>query len=326
MRRRAFITLLGGAAVGWPLAARAQQTNTFHRVGILWPSSPAANTFRLDALRNGLRELGYEEDRNIAFLQRGPEHQATQEGLTALAAELVQAKVDVILTAGTSPTRAAKSAAGMIPVVMTFVSDPIGADFVASLARPGGNITGLTNFGPELSGKWLELLKELSPQARNIGVLYDGAVREVVKGMQTRAAAVNVQLLPFEVNNDNSFADALAILPSRHPHALIVFLPPRNPELEKRIVQFAAVNRLPTMYWWREYVDGGGLVYYGPSVSEMYRRAAAFIDKILKGAKPAELPVEQPTRFDLVINLKTAKALGLEVPPTVLARADEVIE
>jgi putative ABC transport system substrate-binding protein len=197
---------------------------------------------------------------------------------------------------------------------------------VASLARPGGNITGLTNFGPELSGKWLELLKELSPQARNIGVLYDGAVREVVKGMQTRAAAVNVQLLPFEVNNDNSFADALAILPSRHPHALIVFLPPRNPELEKRIVQFAAVNRLPTMYWWREYVDGGGLVYYGPSVSEMYRRAAAFIDKILKGAKPAELPVEQPTRFDLVINLKTAKALGLEIPPTVLARADEVIE
>jgi putative ABC transport system substrate-binding protein len=325
VKRREFITLLGGT-VAWPLATRAQQPATIHRVGILWASSPAAHTFRLDALRKGLRELGYEENRDIAFVQRGPEHQVTQERLTSLAAELARAKVDVILTAGTSPTRAAKSAAGMIPTVMTFVSDPIGAGFVTSLARPGGNITGLTNFGPELSGKWLELLKELSPKAFNIGLLYDVAVGDVVKGMQTGAAAVNVQLLPFEINSDNSLAEALSRLPSRHPDALIVFLPPRNPELEKRIIEFAAVSRLPTVYWWREYVYGGGLVYYGPSISEMYRRAAVLIDKILKGAKPAELPVEQPTRFELVINVRTAKALGLEIPPTLLARADEVIE
>lgn len=326
MRRRTFITLVGGAAVAVPFAARAQQSGKIWRVGIFWPNSPAASAGRMASLRNGLRELGYEENRNIVFVQRGPEHSLSPDGLKALAAELAQENVDVILTAGTSPTRAVKAAAGAIPTVMTFVSDPIGSGFVASLARPGGNIAGLTNFGPELSVKWLELLKELSPNAATVGVLYDSAVRGVANGMQRSAAALALQLNLFEINKDEAVTVAFASLSSRHAEALITFLPPRSPELVQRIVGYADVNRLPSVYWWREYVDGGGLVHYGPSISEMYGRAAAFIDKILKGAKPAELPVEQPTRFDLVINLKAAKKLDITVPGTLIARADELVE
>ncbi|MGH7061879.1 MAG: ABC transporter substrate-binding protein [Stellaceae bacterium] len=325
MRRRDFLVLLGGAGAGLPRHPRAEPTR-LRLVGILWANAPAASLARFEALQSGLLRLGYEEGRNISFVQRGPEHELTREGLAALAAELVQAKVEVILTAGTSPTRAAKSAAAMIPTVMTYVSDPIVSGFVESLARPGGNITGLTNFGPELSRKWLELIKELSPRASNVGVLYDFAVRGVVSGLQAAAPATGVRLLPFEVKGDSSCTQALTALPDRHPEALIVFLPPRNREVATRLVAFAADNRLPAVYWWREYVDAGGLAHYGPSVGDMYRRAAVFIDKILKGAKPADLPVEQPTRFDLVINIKTAKALGLDVSPALLARADEVIE
>ena len=246
--------------------------------------------------------------------------------------ELIRERIDVILTAGTSPTWAAKNAAGAVPIVMTFVSDPIGSGFVASLARPGGNITGLTNFGPELSAKWLELLKELSPKASRIGILYNSAVRVLVSEIERTAKKLAVQLYPIEVNNalaegsGPALESALAEFLKGHVEALIVILPPPNPDHREGVVDFATTNRLPTVYWWREYVEAGGLVYYGPSINEMYGRAAAFVDKILKGAKPSDLPVEQPTRFDLVVNLKTAKALGLDVPPTLLARADEVIE
>jgi putative ABC transport system substrate-binding protein len=310
MRRRDFFKMIAGSAATWPLAAQAQQpAGRTYRVGIVWANTPAISAPRFAAVRQGLRDLGYVEGENIVFEQRGPDR-----------------TVDVILTAGTSPTRAAKSVAGTIPVVMTFVSDPIGSGFVTSLARPGGNITGLTNFGPEMSVKWLELLKDLMPSAHRIAVLYDSSVRLLVKGMELAATTVGAQLTTFELKNDNALVEALSSFQQEHAEALIVTLPPRTADQQRSVVQFAATNRLPTVYWWREYVDAGGLAYYGPSVTDMYRRAAVYVDNILKGIKPADLPVEQPTRFSLVINLKTARALGLTVSPALLARADEVIE
>jgi len=322
MKRREFMAMLGGAAAVWPLAARGQQPGKVHRVGILWAGAPSANAPRMEAFRQGLRELGYVEGRNVVIAARGAPLSA--RSYIPLVDELIRERVDVILTAGTSPTRAAKNAAGAVPIVMTFVSDPIGSGFVASLARPGGNITGLTNFGPELSAKWLELLKELSPKASRIGILYNSAVRLLVSEMERTAKKLAVQLYPMEVDNV-ALERALAEFLKGHVEALIVIMPPPNPHREG-VVDFATKNRLPTVYWWREYVEAGGLVYYGPNIHEMYARAAAFVDKILKGAKPSDLPVEQPTRFDLVVNMRTAKALGIDVPPTLLARADEVIE
>ena len=323
IRRREFIFKLGGAAAAWPLAARAQQGERMRRIGILWPSPPSANVERLQAFRQGLRDAGYVEGRDLVLEQRGAARGRADE--PRLVAELIESKVDVIVTAGTSPTRAAKAAAGNLPIVMTFVSDPVGSGFIDGLARPGGHITGLTNLGPELSAKWIELLKELVPGASRIGVLYTSPVRIVVQQMERAAAGAAVQLVPFEANRDDVIEQGLTILRNGQPAGLVVVLPPRT-QVVKTIVDFTLTNRLPTIYWWREYVQAGGLAYYGPNVQEMYRRAAAFVDKILKGEKPAGIPVEQPTKFELVINLKTAKALGLEVPPTLLARADEVIE
>jgi len=280
----------------------------------------------MEAFRQGLREFGYVEGRNLVISARGaPLSARSRDSYIPLVDELIRERVEVILTAGTNPTWAAKSAAGAVPIVMTFVSDPIGSGFVASLARPGGSITGLTNFGPELSGKWLELLKELSPKASRIGILYNSAVRVLVSEMERTAKKLAVELYPIEVNTsalENAFAEFL----KGHVEALIVILPPPNTEHREGVVDFATTNRLPTVFWWREYVEAGGLAYYGPSINEMYGRAAAFVDKILKGAKPSDLPVEQPTRFDLVVNMRTAKALGIDVPPTLLARAGEVSE
>jgi putative ABC transport system substrate-binding protein len=323
--RRKFLATLGGAAA-WPLTVNAQQRERMRRIGILWSSPPSANVERLQAFRQGLRDAGYVEGRDLVLEQRGAARGRADEPqeLMHLVAELIESKVDVIVTAGTSPTRAAKAAAGRLPIVMTFVSDPVGSGFIDGLARPGGHITGLTNLGPELSAKWIELLKELVPGASRIGVLYTSPVRIVVQQMERAAASAAVQLVPFEANSDDAIEQGLSILRNGQPAGLVVILPPRSQV--KTIVDFTLTNRLPTIYWWREYVQAGGLAYYGPNVQEMYRRAAAFVDRILKGATPAELPVEQPTHFDLVINLKTARALGLEVPPTLLARADEVIE
>jgi putative tryptophan/tyrosine transport system substrate-binding protein len=326
MKRREFISLLGGAT-GWPFAARAQQQSArVYRVGLLWVTA-ARNSARLEYLRSGLHALGYAEGNNLVFLDRSPQQSVrSSEDWKSSVSELLREKADVIVTAGTGATTAAQRAAGSVPIVMTFVSDPIGSGFITSLARPGGNITGLTNFGPELSTKWLELIKELAPATTRIAILHDSAVRPVVDGMKSAAAAAGVPLEPTEAANESQVQSWLAAPLKPGTNALIVFLPVRNADEQKRIIQFAGAHRLPAVYWWREYVDGGGLIYYGPSVEEMYRRAAVFVDKVLKGAKPAELPVEQPTRFEIVINMKTAKALGLEVPPTLLARADEVIE
>lgn len=326
MRRREVITLLGGAAVAWPLAGHAQQAGTVYRVGVLWPGAPSANTARMEAFRRSLRELGYVEGRNLVIVAKGSESGSEPAQLLSLADELARDKVDVILTAGTSPTQAAKSTAGAIPVVMTFVGDPIGSGFIASLARPGGNITGLTSFGPEVSGKWLELIKEISPKASRIGILHDWAVRVLVSEMERAAKTVAVELHPIEVNSADLLESAMNELLRRHVEAIVVTLPPRDADHRNRVLDFAAANRLPAVYWWREYVQAGGLVYYGPNIDDMYGRAAAFVDKILKGAKPSDLPAEQPTKFDLVINAKTARALALDIPPMLLARADEVIE
>jgi ABC-type uncharacterized transport system substrate-binding protein len=323
MRRRAFIAVLGGAAT-WPIAGSAQQPATrLYKVGIVWAGAPAASAPRFNALREALRELGYVEGVHITFQQYGP---GRAELARPLIAELVSQGVDVILTAGTSPTRAAKELGGSTPIVMTFVSDPIGFGFAKSLAHPGGTITGLTNFGPEMSAKWLELLKTLDPKASRVVVLHDAAVRHMVREMERAATTTGTQIAAVEMKDSNELNETLSSVQRMHAQALIVTMPPRAADEQTRILQFAAANRLPTVYWWREYVDAGGLVYYGPSVTEMYRRAATYVDKILKGVKPADLPIEQPARFDLVINLKTAKALSLEIPPTLMAQADEVIE
>ena len=323
------ITVLSLCALLFALcsSASAQQPPKVPRVGFLSTASLSALSPRLDAFRQGLRELGYVEGKNIVIEYRYTE--AKTDLLSALAAELVREKVEVILTVGTNPTQAARRATATIPVVMTFVADPIGSGFVASLARPGGNITGLTNLAPELSGKWLELLKEMVPKPLRAGVLIDPSTpvqKVLLQEMERAAKALAVEVQPAEVRDPNAIESALATLRKGRPNALIVLPPPRTMDTQKSIVEFAAMQRLPTMSHWREYVDAGGLAFYGASIHDMYRRAAVYVDKILKGAKPADLPVEQPTKFEFVINLKTARQIGLTIPPNVLARADKIIK
>jgi putative ABC transport system substrate-binding protein len=311
------------------LAAQAQQPGKVHRVGVLGgvlgSITSSSSAPRMEVFRAGLRELGYVEGQNLVIEEISSEGQSGRPA--ALAAELVHRKVEVILTTGTSPTQAARNATSTIPIVMTFVSDPVGFGFIASLARPGGNITGLTNYAPELGGKWLELLKEASPKTSQVAVLLDPAtpVHAVLfREMQVPATALGIKLVRLEVRDPNALEGTFATLKKGRP-ALVV-LPPPSPSLRRqRILELAAKNRLPAMYHWREYVDAGGLAFYGASRTDMYRRAAIFVDKILKGAKPSDLPVEQPTKFELIINLKTAKALGLEIPQSLLLRADQVI-
>jgi ABC-type uncharacterized transport system substrate-binding protein len=304
--------------------AHAQPPKAIPRIGVLWESTIAP---RAEAFREGLRELGYKEGQDVVIETRTAEGRLG--GLSALAAELVQRNVDVILTAGTTTTQAAKRATSTIPVIMTFVSDPVEAGFVASLARPGGNITGLTNMGRELSGKWLELLKQIAPKASRVGVLMNPTTRPhriLVEEMTGEAKTLALELQPVDVPNANALEGALATLKKARPDALVVLLPRASADQQKRILEFAAMQRIPAIYHWREFVDAGGLAYYGASIQEMYRRAATYVDKILKGAKPGDLPVEQPTKFELVINLKTAKTLGLTIPPALLLRLDQVIE
>ena len=304
--------------------AHAQPPKEIPRIGVLWESTIAR---RAEAFRQGLRELGYTEGKNIVIEARTAEGRSG--GMSALAAELVQRHVDVIMTTGTTTTQAARRATSTIPVVMTFVSDPVEAGFVASLARPGGNITGLTNLGPELSGKWLELLKELAPRASRVGVLMNSTTRAhgiLVRDMTGAAKTLALQLQPVDVRDAHALEGAQAALKKARPDALIVLLPPASGDQPKRILDFAAMQRIPAIYHWPEFVDAGGLAYYGASIPEMYRRAASYVDRILKGAKPGDLPVEQPTKFELVINLKTARTLGLTIPPSVRLRADQAIE
>jgi len=325
MRRRDFITLLGGAAA-WPLAARAQQAGKLPTIGYVGGGAPISQRAWVDAFVQRLRELGWIDGRNVAIEYRWGEGRA--ERFAEIAAEFVRLKVDVILAGGTEAAVAAKQATSVIPIVFPSAGDPIGSRLVASLARPGGNVTGLSNLGSGLAAKRLELLREVFPELRRLAVIlnadYSGGVTESDE-MDVAARTLGLELIPLPIRRVEDIAPAFAGLKGRaeglytigdslvHVHRL-------------RINTFALAARLPTMFSQREFVEAAGLMSYGTNFPDLNRRAADFVDKILRGAKPADLPVEQPTKFEFVINLTTAKALGLDVPPSLLVRADEVIE
>jgi putative ABC transport system substrate-binding protein len=329
MSKKIFSLALGAMLLALSGPVDAQQIEKIPRIGFLFSGDLSEASARIEAFRQGLRELGYVEGKNIVIEQRSSGEKP--DILSNLAGELVSLKVATIVTMGTEPTQAAKDATGTIPIVMTYVSDPIGFGFVASLARPDGNITGLTNLGPELSGKRLELLKEVLPQTSRVIVLLSPGNpihTFLLKEMQVPAGALGIKLLSLELRgrSPKQVDEAFGTLKYSHSDALMVLPPPFNSLAMKRIVDLAVKKRLPTTYHWKEYVEAGGLMYYGANLPDMYRRAATYVDKILKGAKPADLPVEQPTKFELVINLKAAKQIGLTIPPNMLVRADKVIK
>ena len=326
MRRREFILALGGAAA-WPLAARAQQAGKVWRIGMLDTTSAALNAANLDAFRKGLRELGYVEGQNLIIDYRAAE--GRNEGLSDLASELVRRKVDVIVTRGTTAALAAKNASPTIPVVMAASGDPVVTGIVAGLARPGGNVTGLSAIVSELEPKRVELLKDLLPRFTRVAALYNmgspvGPPRWDTLKQATASLGIAPQLL--DVRKPEDLEHAFDAAAAQRADALVVANDTVTTTSRRRVAELAAKLRLPAAYASREFVDAGGMMTYGVSYPDLYRRAAIFVDKIFKGARPADLPVEQPTKFELVINLKATKALGLDVPPTLLARADEVIE
>jgi len=326
MRRRELITLLGGAAAAWPLAARAQQ-KAMPVIGFLNSASPGTSPPNLAAFHKGVSEIGYVEGQNVVIEYRWAE--GHYDRLPAMAGDLVGHKVDVIVTGGIPAALAAKSATSTIPIVFTLGDDPVGLGLVASLARPGGNLTGVSFMLVELGPKRLELLSELVPWARSIALLVNpnnaNAQRTSAEARDAaRAKRVQPQILraASESEIDAAFASAVHL----HAGALVIGPDPYFLSRRKQLVALAADRALPVMYFGREFAVAGGLVSYGPSIAAAYRQAGIYVGKILKGAKPADLPVQQPTTFELVVNLNTAKALGLTVPPSILARADEVIE
>jgi ABC-type uncharacterized transport system substrate-binding protein len=307
--------------------AQAQQAKKVPRIGFLGGASASSYAVRIDAFRQGLNELGYIEGKNIVIEYRYAEGKLDR--LPALAKELVGLKPDVIVAAPTPSVLAAKKASATIPIVFVSVGDPVGSGLVASLARPGENITGLTVLVPELSGKRLELLKEAIPNVIRVAALWNPAnpAQELVwKEIQAAAQELRLQLQSLEVRSANDFDIAFEAAVRERAQALIPSPDPLINTQLKRIVEFAAKNRLPAMYGGPEVVDAGGLMSYAPNYTDHYRRAAVYVDKILKGTKPADLPVEQPMKFEFVINLKTAKQIGLTFPPNVLARADRVVK
>jgi putative ABC transport system substrate-binding protein len=309
--------------------AEAQQPKKVPRIGYLSNSDPASESPRSEAIRLALRQLGYIEGQNIAFEYRYAE--GKRDRYPELAAELVRLKVDIIVVAGgTGPTRAAKNATKTIPIVMTGLgADPIEASLIESLARPGGNVTGITLLARELGGKRLELLKEAVPKLARVAVLYDPAasspVHEVKEVLPVAARALRLTIQPWEVRDADGFERVFVALSKQRPDGLYVPGGPLTTANRKRIAGFALKSRLPSMYNRREAVDAGGLMSYGADLVDSYRRVAYFVDRILKGAKPADLPVEQPTKFEFVINQKTAKQIGLTIPPDLLARATKII-
>ena len=314
-------------AVG--VTAQAQQPKKIHRIGYLSSETAASESTRFEAIRLALRELGYIEGQNITFDHRYSE--GKRDRYPELTAELVRLKVDIIVAAGGEPmVRAAKNATKTIPIVMMGLSaDPVEAGLVESLARPGGNITGLTTLSRELGGKRLELLKEAVTKVARVAVLYDsasaGAALELKEFLPVSARALGLTVQPWEVRSVDDFDRVFAAMVKQRPDGLYVLVGPLMRDNGKRIASLALKSRLPSTYVYREDVDAGGLMYYGADLAESYRRVAYYVDKILKGAKPAELPVEQPTKFEFFINLKTAKQIGLTIPQKVLARADRVI-
>ncbi|HEU4341908.1 MAG TPA: ABC transporter substrate-binding protein [Candidatus Binatia bacterium] len=310
--------------------AQAQQPKKVYRIGYLVEGNHASESIRAEAIRLALRELGYFEGANIATEYRYAERKADR--LPELAAELVHLKVDIIVAAGGDPSiRAIKNVTKTIPIVMVGSGlDPVEAGLIESLARPGGNVTGLTNLARKLGGKRLELLKEAVPKVARVAVFYDpalpGMVREVKEEIPVAASALKLTVQPWEVRDADGFETVFATVNKERSDGLYVTGGPLMTVNQKRIMGFALKSRLPSMYISREAVEAGGLMSFGADLADSYRRVAYFVDKILKGAKPADLPVEQPTKFELVINLKTAKQIGLTIPPNVLARADRIIK
>ena len=323
MRRREFIRLFSSTAVAWPLTVRAQQTAKVPRIGYLSPGSPPAN----QAFWQGMRELGYVEDKNIFVEYRWAEGEPAR--LPDLAAELSRLHLDVIFAYGSQATFAVKSAATTTPVVFTTHADPVEAGFVSNLGRPDGTFSGLTLMAPVLAGKRLELLKEAVPTARSVAVLVNTAnpgMQSTLRHLQAASLTLKVKLQILDARAAREVEASLARTDSRRASALYVSLDPVFLEHRARIVDLAAKERLPALYDVKEFIQAGGLMSYGPDLADLFRRVPYYIDRILKGAKPEDLPVEQPSKFQLVANLKTAKMLGMTLPPLLLARADEVIE
>jgi putative tryptophan/tyrosine transport system substrate-binding protein len=324
--RRVFLGTLASGLLAAPLV-EAQQAGKVYRIGMLETTSMALNSANLEAFRQGLRDLGYVEGRNYIIEYRSAD--GRRERFPDLAAELVRLKVDVIVTRGTPAVMAAKNATATIPVVMAASAEPVLSGVVSSLARPGGNVTGLSADVVEISGKRLELIREVVPGVSRVAALFNMSNPNDAlqwKEMESAAPSLRVQLQLLDVRKPGDFAGAFDAAVKRRAGALVVGIDALTWANHRPIVDLAAKHRLPAMYAGREFVDAGGLIAYGVSYPHLYHRAASFVDKILKGAKPADLPIEQPTKFELVINLKTAKALGLTIPPSLLQRADEVIQ
>jgi putative ABC transport system substrate-binding protein len=329
MNRRAFLSAVTGGLLAAPLAAEAQQQGKVPRIGVLSPgnSARAARNPRMQAFYQALRELGWIEGQNIAFERRYAEDQFDR--LTDLAIELARLNVDVIVTASTPPAKAAKAATGTVPIVMMDPGDPVASGLVASLALPGGNVTGISSVAPDLAAKRLEMLKGAVAKVSRVAVLFNAAIppAEVAMREMTAAAAVlGLQVQSASVQGPKGFDDAFGTITRERADGLIVLADPLTFSHQELIINFAAKTHIAALFAAKEFVDLGGLLSYGPSYPGMFRRAAGYVDKILKGAKPGELPVEQPTTFELVINLKTAKALGVTIPPLLLQRADQVID
>jgi putative tryptophan/tyrosine transport system substrate-binding protein len=328
MRRREFIGLVGSAAA-WPFAARAQQAVQPRKIGVLMgiAESDSEGRHRLAVFTQALREMGWTEGQTITIETRYAD--AKPERLPALAAELVQANVDLIVTQAAQPIEAARAATSTIPIVMASVGDALGAGYVTSLARPGGNVTGLTLVATDQSAKRLQLIREISPNLTRVALLWNGNAsghRLQLKEMELAAPALGIVLQSLPIRNANEIDASLSAAMQANAQAIITMDDPLVQSQSAHVVAFAMRQRLPVMGEFRPITEAGALMSYGPNQIDMWRRAAAYVDKILKGAKPADLPVEQPTKFELIVNLKTAKALGLAVPDTLLARADEVIE
>jgi putative ABC transport system substrate-binding protein len=326
MRRRDFFTLLGGAAASWPLAARAQQTRKLPTIGFLGVGRPSERSHWIAAFQNRLGELGWIDGRTVAIEYRWTE--GGSEPLAEFAAELVRRRVDIIVASATPPTVAAKQATSVIPIVFAGAGDPIGAGVVESLARPGGNATGLSLQQTDLAGKRIELLRDVVPGLRRLAIMANSDNASTVLDMreaQTAASTLGLEVVTSEIRRRDDIPPTLTAFKGR-ADALYICNDPLAVTNRVGISTLAASMHLPTVYGYRELVEAVGLMSYGPSFPDVYRRAAELVDKILRGVKPGEIPVEQPTKFDLVINLTTALALGLKVPDKVLALADEVIE
>jgi putative ABC transport system substrate-binding protein len=332
MKRREFIALVGAIVVAWRSSLRAEQASKIRRIGLMVTGSLYAPEQQaiIDSFREGLRERGYVEGQNIVIEYAAADGKI--ERFTELARELVSHHPDLIVASNTPAARAAKEATTTIPIVVAVMGDPVGDGLVASLARPAGNITGMTFLGPELATKRLELLKQAVPTVSRVAALWhpaaygESTMSQMLKDIEAGARTLAVQLQLVDVRGGGEFDRAFAMMARERADALIVLPSPMLFSERRQIVDLAVRHRLPSIAMDREFVELGGLMAYGTSIRDLFRRAGAYVDKVLEGTNPANLPVQQPTKFELVINLKTAKALGLEVPPSLLARADEVIE